>query len=129
VYQAQPGQFRAEFHDRMMAPLYPIAFAVVAYAFLGAPRTTRQSRAWSMLAVIGWVGGIRLVGFVSTVFGVNVPAMLAAQYLVAFGAIAFGLFAISRGLIIEPPAYVLNAVNAVIERVAKRAAALTGPAQ
>ena len=40
----QPGQFRAELHDRLMAPLYPIAFVVIAFAYLGAPRTTRQSR-------------------------------------------------------------------------------------
>ena len=26
LYIEQPGQFRAELHDRLMAPLYPIAF-------------------------------------------------------------------------------------------------------
>ena len=30
------------------APLYPFAFVLIAFAFLGAPRTTRQSRAWSI---------------------------------------------------------------------------------
>ena len=34
------------------APLYPFAFVLIAFAFLGAPRTTRQSAAWSMTAVI-----------------------------------------------------------------------------
>ncbi len=37
------GQFRAELHDRFMAPIYPFAFAALTFAFLGAPRTTRQS--------------------------------------------------------------------------------------
>ncbi len=38
-YIEQPGQFRAELHDRLVAPLYPIAFVVIAFAYLGAPRT------------------------------------------------------------------------------------------
>ena len=57
----------------LMAPLYPIAFVVIAYAYLGAPRTTRQSRAVSMLGAIAGVAFLRLIGFVSTVFGVNAP--------------------------------------------------------
>ena len=80
VYRAQPGHFRAELHDRIMAPLYPFAFVLIAFAFLGAPRTTRQSRAWSMMAVIGGVAGLRLVGFASTVFGVHMPLVLGLQY-------------------------------------------------
>src|SRR5262249_5888831 len=35
----EPGQFRAELHDRFVAPLYPLAFMIVAFAYLGAPRT------------------------------------------------------------------------------------------
>ena len=26
LYKEQPGQFRAELHDRLLAPLYPFAF-------------------------------------------------------------------------------------------------------
>lgn len=122
MYQAQPGQFRAEFHDRILAPVYPFAFLVIAYVYLGAPRTTRQSRAWSMLAVIGGVATLRLIGFVSTVFGVNVPAALLLQYIAIAATLGFGLFAISRGVIIEPPAFLLNAVNALIERMARQTA-------
>src|SRR3979490_215145 len=48
VYQQLPGQFRAELHDRLMAPIYPFAFAALTFAFLGAPRTTRQSRNFSI---------------------------------------------------------------------------------
>src|SRR3954469_675917 len=43
IYKQIPGQFRAEMHDRFMAPIYPFAFAALTFAFLGAPRTTRQS--------------------------------------------------------------------------------------
>src|SRR5215218_4747129 len=48
VYQQLSGQFRAELHDRFMAPIYPFAFAVLTFAFLGTPRTTRQSRNFSI---------------------------------------------------------------------------------
>ena len=128
IYKSQPGQFRAEFHDRLMAPLYPFAFAVIAFAFLGAPRTTRQSRSWSMMAVIGNVSLLRLIGFASTVFGVNAPAALALQYVAVFGAIAAGLYAISRGLIIEPPAALVRTFEAIVAAVSRRSQALAGHA-
>src|SRR3990172_6188968 len=67
----QPGQFRAELHDRLVAPLYPLAFVVIAFSYLCAPRTTRQSRTMSMMGAIGGVALLRLIGFVSTVFGAN----------------------------------------------------------
>ena len=79
-YIEQPGQFRAELHDRLMAPLYPLAFVVIAFAYLGAPRTTRQSRTLSMFGAIGGVALLRLIGFASTVFGATMPWMLALQY-------------------------------------------------
>jgi lipopolysaccharide export system permease protein len=118
-----PGQFRAEFHDRILAPLYPLAFVVITYAFLGAPRTTRQSRALSMLGALGAVAIVRLIGLLSTVIGVHVPFMLAFQYVALFAASAFGIIVISRGLVLEPPAFVTNAINAAAERLARRAVA------
>ena len=77
----QPGQFRAELHDRLMAPFYPIAFTVIAFAYLGAPRTTRQSRTMSMFGAIGGVATLRLIGFASSVFGATIPWMLSLQYI------------------------------------------------
>jgi len=123
LYQAQPGQFRAEFHDRILAPLYPFAFVVIAYVFLGAPRTTRQSRGWSLLGAIGGVALLRLVGFVCTVFGVQVPIILAFEYVAVIATIAVGYASISRGVIIEPPSFLLNLTNAIAERFARRAVA------
>jgi lipopolysaccharide export system permease protein len=32
VFQREPGQFRAELHDRIVSPFYPLAFAIIAYA-------------------------------------------------------------------------------------------------
>src|SRR5690606_34597676 len=38
------GRFRAELHERLSAPLYVLAFAMIAFAALGQARTTRQGR-------------------------------------------------------------------------------------
>ena len=125
----QPGQLRAELNDRILAPIYPFAFVVIAYAFLGAPRTTRQSPAWSVTAVILGVATLRLIGFASTVFAVKYPFAAAVQYLAVAGALVSGLYVISRGLIIEPPAALSNAVNAASEWLLRRAGAVAGSTQ
>ena len=57
TYKQLPTHFRAELHDRLLAPLYPIAFTVLCFAILGAPRTTRQSREMSLIMTIA--GGRR----------------------------------------------------------------------
>jgi lipopolysaccharide export system permease protein len=119
----RPAQFRADLHDRIVGLLYPFAFVVIAFAFLGAPRTTRQSRVWSLLAVVGAVAGVRLAGFTSTVIGIQVAPLLILQYVAVAAAIGLGSLAIARGLIIEPPAVLVNAINALAERVLRRAAA------
>lgn len=119
-YIEQPGQFRAELHDRLAAPLYPIAFVVIAFTYLGAPRTNRQSRTLSMIGAIGGVALLRLIGFASTVFGANAPWMLSLQYIGFAVALGGGLFVIQRGLIIEPPAFLSNWLNAVAARITQR---------
>jgi len=52
----QPNQIRAEFHDRITAPLYPLAFVVLSYAYLGAPRTTRQGRTLMVRTPLAMLG-------------------------------------------------------------------------
>jgi lipopolysaccharide export system permease protein len=120
LYIEQPGQFRAELHDRLMAPLYPLAFVVIAFAYLGAPRTNRQSRGVSMAGAIGGVALVRLTGFASTVFGASMPWMLALPYVVLALAFGLSLYVISRGLIVEPPAFLANYLNALTERIMRR---------
>jgi len=106
-----------------MAPLYPLAFVVIAYAYLGAPRTTRQSRTLSMLGAIGGVALLRLAGFASTVFGATLPWMLSLQYIAMAVAFGSGLYVIRRGLILEPPAFISDWITALTQRVGQRFAA------
>jgi lipopolysaccharide export system permease protein len=125
-YRDQRGQFRAEFHDRILAPVYPLVFVVLAYAFMGTPRTTRQSRAWSMVGIALAVSTLRLIGYCSTIFGISYPFALSWQYIALAGALAYGLYAISRGLVIEPPAILFNTVNAAAEWFSRRTGAIAG---
>ena len=122
IYLEQPNEFRAEMHDRLIAPIYPIAFAVIAFAYLGAPRTNRQSRTVSMLGAVGGVALLRLAGFISTVFGATMPWMLSLQYIGLALAFGGGLYVIHRGLIIEPPEFLDRWLAALVERVTRRVA-------
>ena len=124
----QPNQVRAEFHDRITAPLYPLAFVVMTYAYLGAPRTTRQNRTMSLMGAISVVAALRGLGFVGMIAGVHTPIVLALPYLALTAAFVLGYIAISRGVIIEPPAFVANAITAIMERIAQRTNALMGQA-
>jgi lipopolysaccharide export system permease protein len=119
MYATQADQYLSELHDRLSTPLYPIAFVIVAFAFLGPPQTTRQSRSLALMGMISVVAVLRLVGFVSVIVGVHVPWVLAVQYVALFGAIGAGLWQIGRGRAVEPAAAVSKMANAITDRIAK----------
>src|SRR5580658_3351368 len=119
LYAAQPDQYRSELHDRLATPLYPLTFVILAYAFLGPPQTTRQSRTLALLGLIGAVTLLRLIGFLSVIVGVHAPSALAVQYVALLGASVAGLWQISRGQAIEPAAAVLRLATTISERFAK----------
>ncbi len=120
MYKEQPGQLRAELFDRLIEPFYPLAFLVIAFAYLGTPRTNRQSRTLSLVGAITGVAALRLIGFASTVFGVNFPWMLWLQFVALALAFGLGLYVIRRGLIIEPPAFISDWLTALTERLGRR---------
>ncbi len=119
VYQQMPTGFRAELHDRLAAPIYPIAFTVLCFAILGAPRTSRQSREISIIMTISLIGALRLLGFACNVVAAQsiiAVYVLWGSILLTFGG---GLFAIARGAVIEPPA-VLTQLATLFERMSRR---------
>jgi len=118
LYQAQPDQYRSELYDRLATPLYPLAFAILTFMFLGPPQTTRQSRTLALLGLIGSATVVRVLGLVSVLVGVRVPSVLALQFVVLIGAIIVGLLQISRGKTLEHPAIVTRIMTAITERVA-----------
>ena len=111
VYTQLPGQFRAELHDRFLSPIYPFAFAALTFAFLGAPRTTRQSRNFSISSSILTVFGLRIAGFACSVMAVKSPIAPLLQYLMLVAAIITGLWIIVAGVVVEPPAGLIEAIN------------------
>jgi lipopolysaccharide export system permease protein len=119
MYKQVPGQFRAELHDRFMSPIYPFAFAALTFAFLGAPRTTRQSRNFSIGGSILAVFGLRMGGFACSVMTVKTPAAAAVQYAMLFAGIGVGLWLIIAGVVVEPPAAVLEFVNKTNARLSR----------
>jgi lipopolysaccharide export system permease protein len=119
IYKQLPGQFRAELHDRFMSPIYPFAFAALTFAFLGTPRTTRQSRNFSIGGSIFVVFGLRMIGFACSVMAVKSEFAPLVQYLMLFAAIGAGVWLIRAGIVIEPPAGLLEAINKSNARLAR----------
>jgi lipopolysaccharide export system permease protein len=119
IYKQLPGQFRAELHDRFMSPIYPFAFAALTFAFLGTPRTTRQSRNFSIGGSIFVVFGMRMIGFACSVMAVKSEFAPLVQYLMLLAAIGAGVWIIRAGIVIEPPAGLIEAINKSNARVAR----------
>jgi lipopolysaccharide export system permease protein len=91
------GQFRVELHERLLAPIYPLAFGVIAFAVLGFPRTTRQGRAVSLIAVIAGVAGLRLGGFAAMAMAVNHAPAIVGLYAALAVTLVLGGVLIWRG--------------------------------
>jgi lipopolysaccharide export system permease protein len=119
IYKQLPGQFRAELHDRFMSPIYPFAFAALTFAFLGTPRTTRQSRNFSIGSSIFVVFGLRMIGFACSVMAVKSEFAPLVQYLMLLAAIGGGVWLIRTGIVIEPPAGLIEAINKSNARLAR----------
>ena len=105
-----------------MAPLYPIAFVVIAFAYLGAPRTTRQSRTMSLVSVHQRGGGAAPDRLRSAPCSAcdSRASHCSLQYIALVVAFGFGYLAISRGTIIEPPAFMTRLISAISERLSRR---------
>ncbi len=113
TYKQVPTHFRAELHDRLAAPIYPIAFTVLCFAILGAPRTSRQSREISIIMTVVTIGALRLTGFACNVVAAqSVVAiyLLWGSILLTFGV---GIYMIANGVVLEPPAFLTQLSNRV----------------
>ena len=125
VYKQVPTHFRAELHDRLIAPLYPIAFTVLCFAILGAPRTSRQSREMSMIIALSATAVLRLIGFACNVVATQTVTAVFVLYASVAVAIVLGLWAIARGVVVEPPAFVMQPlaqVGRLTQRLTQRLA-------
>ena len=76
------GRFRAELHDRLTNPLYPLATLAIAFAALGNARTTRQSRGTAIFGAVAALILMRIAGFGAASLAVRTSAGVWAMYLV-----------------------------------------------
>lgn len=92
--------FRVEIHDRVAQPLYPVVFGLIAFVFVGDPRTTRQSRTTSILAAAFAIAVIRFLGFGASTVAVSAPAAIVLVYAIPLvsGAVALALVLSDRTL-------------------------------
>ena len=105
-----------------MAPLYPLIFTTLAFAFLGAPRTTRQSRAFSMASAVAAVGALRIAGFACSVLTVKTPVAAYVQYAMLAATLAVSAYVIGKVVILEPPPALIEAISRWTERRTRRLA-------
>jgi lipopolysaccharide export system permease protein len=96
-YRLQESRFRAELHDRLSAPLYPLAFMLIAFAALGDARTTRQGRGAAIAVAIAIMGLTRILGFAASGAVVRNPAAIYAVYGVPLVTIFASLLFIMAG--------------------------------
>lgn len=101
-YQIQAGRFRAELHNRLSAPLYPIAFMLMAFAALGEARTTRQGRALAIQSAILLVAAVRIGAYAAWTSAVRSELATAMLYILPIGAIVCSLVLIMYGQTVRP---------------------------
>jgi lipopolysaccharide export system permease protein len=96
VARSERGRFLAELHERLVNPLYPLAFMIVAFAIMGRPVTSRQRRVTAVLAAAAVVFAIRLSGFGAINLVARFAWAVPLVYAVPVVAAAAGLVAIFR---------------------------------
>jgi lipopolysaccharide export system permease protein len=117
IVKKVPGEFRAELHDRIFAPIYPFVFVLMAFAILGAPRTTRQNRNFAIAVLIVGILVVRIAGFGLSTASVSQPIAIPAQYLMLAMVCAASFWTIMRGVIIDVPTNLMAAVNGMFSRI------------
>jgi lipopolysaccharide export system permease protein len=119
VFKQLSGQFRAELHDRFLSPVYPFRvrspdLCLPRHAAHHAPEPQFFDR-----RIDPAVFGLRMAGFACSVMTVKTPRMAIVQYLMLFGAIGVGLWMIIGGIVVEPPAALMEAINRSNARLAR----------
>jgi lipopolysaccharide export system permease protein len=101
-YKLQEGRFRAELHNRLSAPLYPIAFMLIAFAAIGEARTTRQGRAIAIQSAILIVSATRIAAYAAWTASVRSQFAVYLLYILPLGAIALSVSVILFGERVRP---------------------------
>jgi lipopolysaccharide export system permease protein len=112
-------RFRVELHKRLSTPLYPIAAFVIAFAFLGSPRTTRQSRGLSIVGASSVFMFVELLGLGSSGLVERTAAASPIPYVVPIGAILVGMYSILGNVQRGVPEPLQRFADAIVARIEK----------
>lgn len=123
VYKQDPGRFRAELHKRLSAPLFPIAAFILAFAFLGEARTTRQSRGLAIAGAAGAFALVEIFGFGTSGLVARNEALTWITYLVPLAGIAYGLLVIAGFAQFRMPALLQRTADLIAARFERLKAA------
>jgi len=126
-YKEFPQRFAAELHERLSAPLYPLAFALVILAWAASPRTNRQERGFALAAPALVCIGLRAGGFF--VFGIADKSAAAVPflYLLPVAAVALSLAAILFDVKLRMPRLLEGLVDAGAGLARRALARARGP--
>jgi lipopolysaccharide export system permease protein len=106
-----PERVRAELHERSVAPLFTLAFGLMALAFLGRPHSNRENRGAAIATVVVLCLALRTAGFAAYSVSRNVSEAIPFMYAVPSTGIMLGLY----GIIHEPRIPVPAAARTVLE--------------
>jgi lipopolysaccharide export system permease protein len=111
-FEQYPERVTAELHDRTTAPLYTLAFAFIALAFLGRPRTSRQDRSFAIAVVVLSCLALRAAGLGAVAVAGTAGAGIPFMYAIPLGGIAFGVYATVKDVRMRIPRFVESAWDA-----------------
>jgi len=95
-FRHRPGEFRSEFHERLSNPLYPLAFVLIAVAFIGQARSTRQNRMEAVVLAFVVSALFRIGGLAANNLAVIRGSAVPLLYLMPLGGMALAFFMIRR---------------------------------
>lgn len=110
-----PQRLAVELHDRTTGPLYTLAFAFIALAFLGRPRTSRQDRNLAIATAALLCLTLRAGGFAAVAAAKAYQPAITLMYLVPVSGIAFGLVAMMRESWLRMPRFLETATDRVTQ--------------
>jgi lipopolysaccharide export system permease protein len=119
-FRGDPGEFAAEFHDRVTSPLYGFLFAVLPLLFLGQAQSTRTSLAPSVAMASIALILVRTVGFFLRYAAAQSLVATVALYALPIGLTLLSVALVLRGVQIRAPERLIAAG----ERVAAWASGL-----
>ncbi|WP_310619938.1 LPS export ABC transporter permease LptF [Flexibacterium corallicola] len=115
-----PERLVVEFHDRLSAPLYPLAFGLIVYALMGVPKTTRQNQTMAIVFAIALCALVRTAGFGASLVVSTNPNM----YWTLYGVPLLAIFLASWATVLsQPPSWATQTnewLSHQVERLSSR---------